>query len=83
MSILQTMRGLDLFREGTIAHYLSDVIVNKLLKILKPPAVIEKPARVKAMPKRPRSIALTPENRREVETVRPLRRDRRPLRMAA
>ena len=35
-SILQTMRGLDLFSEQSLAHYLSLVLRNKLTAILNP-----------------------------------------------
>jgi hypothetical protein len=44
--ILQTLRSLDLFREQSLAHYLSLVLRNKLAVILEPS--ISKPASVPA-----------------------------------
>ncbi|MBR1211109.1 hypothetical protein [Bradyrhizobium sp. JYMT SZCCT0180] len=37
LAILETMRGLDLFQETSLAHHLSLVLSNKLRKILEPP----------------------------------------------
>ncbi|MDE5457084.1 hypothetical protein GWE18_30505 [Bradyrhizobium sp. CSA112] len=35
--IIKTMRGLDLFKESSIGHYLSMIVENKVRKILSPP----------------------------------------------
>lgn len=57
--ILQTMRGLDLFSEQSLPAYFSDVLHNKLLKILGPAKAAAKPA-AKPEPKPPRSLTRVP-----------------------
>jgi hypothetical protein len=49
LAILETMRGLDLFGEKSIGHYLGIILHNKLAAILKP--AVSKPAPVRAKPK--------------------------------
>jgi hypothetical protein len=53
VSILQTMRGLDLFSEQSIGRYYSIAIRNKLWAILEPS--VSKPAPAKRKPARTRS----------------------------
>ena len=38
LQIVETMRGLNLFKEESLAHYLSMVLSNKLLKLFNPDA---------------------------------------------
>jgi hypothetical protein len=37
LAIVETMRGLDLFKESSLAHYLSMILNNKLLRVMEPP----------------------------------------------
>jgi hypothetical protein len=78
--ILQTMRGLDLFKESSIGFYFGMVLRNKLAAILEPlvpkPMVPKPPAKIKAKPK---STAGGP-----LKTGRPKRQADQPMpRMAA
>lgn len=68
LKILETMRSLGLFREESLAHYLSMIIHNRLLKILDAP----KPIKVKPEPKPPRSVTRIPEIERKIEMGRKL-----------
>jgi hypothetical protein len=52
VEILQTMRGLDLFSENSLAHYYSIAIRNKLAKILGPAELPKPPKQAKAKPER-------------------------------
>jgi hypothetical protein len=60
VSLLESMRGLDLFSEKSIGHYYGIALRNKLAKILKPSA-LTKPIKVKPVPKPPRSVTRIPE----------------------
>jgi hypothetical protein len=60
VSLLETMRSLDLFSEKSIGHYYGIALRNKLAKILKPSA-LPKPVKVKAVPKPLRSVTRIPE----------------------
>jgi hypothetical protein len=57
--ILQTMRGLDLFSEKNLPHYLSTVLYNKLCKILTPAKPALKPSATRE-PKLPASLLRVP-----------------------
>lgn len=57
--ILQTMRGLDLFGEQNLPHYLSNVLHNKLCKILEP-AKPESAPSAKREPKAPAALRRIP-----------------------
>jgi hypothetical protein len=62
VSILETMRSLDVFGANSLGHYYSIAIRNKLAAIMQPtdrPA--SKPVRVKRQPKPPRSVTRIPE----------------------
>jgi hypothetical protein len=54
LSILETMRGLDVFSKYWLSHYFSIAIRNKLFNILGPAVLPAKPAKVKARPKSPK-----------------------------
>jgi hypothetical protein len=56
VSILETMRGLDLFREESLSYYLSIVVRNKLAAILQAARPASKTVRVKSEPKPPRTV---------------------------
>jgi hypothetical protein len=45
LAIVETMRGLDLFKESSLSHYLSTILSNKLQKSLEPPVPSPKPKR--------------------------------------
>jgi hypothetical protein len=51
LAIVETMRGLDLFKEASLAHYLSFILTNKLWKIMEPPPPKPKRAYKKRSPK--------------------------------
>jgi hypothetical protein len=38
LTIVETMRGLNLFKESSLSHYLFMVLSNRLRKIMEPPA---------------------------------------------
>jgi hypothetical protein len=57
--ILHTMRGIDLFSEQNLPHYLSTVLHNKLCKILAPAKPALKPL-AKREPKLPASLLRVP-----------------------
>lgn len=61
LDILESMRGLDLFKEQTIGHYLGDVLHNKLLRILAPAKPAPRPIKAPAIPKLPRFLTRVPE----------------------
>jgi hypothetical protein len=61
MSVLETMRSLDLFSEKSIGWYYSIAIRNKLAAILEPAArPATKPVQVKREPKPPRALTRVP-----------------------
>ena len=56
--LLATMRGLDLFAEKSLSHYMSLVLRNRITKILEP--LVPKLAKVKSPPKPPLSVTRIP-----------------------
>jgi hypothetical protein len=65
--LLATMRGLDLFAEKSLSHYMSLVLRNRITKILEP--LVPKPAKVKAKPIPPLSVSRVPAIEKSIELV--------------
>jgi len=47
VAIVVTMRGLDLFKEESLAHYLSMILSNKLRKVMEVLSTPPKPRRAR------------------------------------
>jgi hypothetical protein len=60
--LLATMRGLDIFEEGSLSHYLGLALRNRIAEILE----VSKPVKAKAPVKLPRSVTRIPENERNI-----------------
>ena len=73
-AILQTMRGLDLFSEQSIGHYLSLVVRNKLVKILGPAVRPEPKPKPKPRPKATRPPMISEQTWIEVIAMRKKRK---------
>jgi hypothetical protein len=59
LAIVQTMRGLDLFKESSLSHYLFMVLNNKLLKIMEPPPPPPKQPRAYVRKRKPKERLAT------------------------
>jgi hypothetical protein len=56
LEIIDTMRGLDLFRETSLSHYLSMILSNRLRKVLEPPLAPPKPKRAYVRKRKPKGV---------------------------
>jgi hypothetical protein len=54
LEIVNTMRGLDLFKESSLSHYLFMILNNKLLKLMEPPPPPPKERRAYVRKRKPK-----------------------------